>query len=117
MTFTRDEILCGALTLEQPLPGPRVNVDTILLSAWVRPPFPPSKGGILEMGCASGAVVLLLALRFPHVERLMGMDIQKPLVEMARRNALANNLSHRVSFFEGTCGPWMLPSPRSFSPW
>ncbi|GAB1399986.1 methyltransferase domain-containing protein [Aminivibrio sp.] len=101
MTFTRDEILCGALTLEQPLPGPRVNVDTILLSAWVRPPFPPSKGGILEMGCASGAVVLLLALRFPHVERLMGMDIQKPLVEMARRNALANNLSHRVSFFEG----------------
>ena len=101
MSFTRDEILYGALTIEQPLPGPRVNVDTILLSAWVRPPFPPSQGGVLEMGCASGAVILLLALRFPAIPRLAGMDIQKPLVEMAMRNAVENGLSDRVAFHEG----------------
>ena len=68
------------------------------------------------MGCASGAVVLLLALRFPHVLRLSGMDIQKPLVEMARRNAIENGLSDRVSFFEGDVRTVeaVLP-PRSFS--
>ncbi len=116
MTVTRDEILFGALTLEQPLPGPRVNVDTVLLSAWVRPPFPPSEGGVLEMGCASGAVILLLALRFPEIPRLAGMDIQKHLVEMARRNALGNGLSDRVSFFEGDLrAVETLFPPRSFS--
>ena len=116
MTITRDDILFGALTLEQPLPGPRVNVDTILLSAWVRPPFPPSGEGILEMGCASGAVILLLALRFPAIPCLAGMDIQKPLVEMARRNALGNDLSERVSFFEGDVRTVeTLFPPRSFS--
>ena len=68
------------------------------------------------MGCASGAVVLLLALRFPHILRLSGMDIQKPLVEMARRNAIENGLSDRVSFFEGDVRTVeaVLP-PRSFS--
>lgn len=101
--ISRDSILYGALSLEQPESGPRVNADTVLLAAYVRSGFSRWKGefSLLEMGCASGAVTLILALRFPDIPHLWGMDIQRDLVEMAKTNASANGLRERVSFIEG----------------
>lgn len=101
MILTRDDVLFGALSLQQPAEGPRVTVDTILLAAYVRNTFPRTGGALLEMGCASGAVALILALRFPALSSIQGMDIQGELTMLAGENARFNGLADRVSFLQG----------------
>ncbi len=101
MSVTRDDVLYGRLSLRQPADGPRINVDTVLLAAYVRDTFPRSGGKALELGCASGAVSLILALRFPSLLSIRGLDIQDELVSLANGNAFLNNLSDRVSFTSG----------------
>ncbi|MDR3230718.1 MAG: methyltransferase domain-containing protein [Synergistaceae bacterium] len=95
--MTHDEILYGKLKIWQPDEGPRVNMDTVLLAAWVRP---RSRGesAFVELGSATGAVSLLLALRFPGKLRVLGLEIQPHLEELARRNCLENGLTERAAF-------------------
>ncbi|MBP6333352.1 MAG: methyltransferase [Aminivibrio sp.] len=100
MTVTKDDLLYGVLSLRQPAEGPRVNVDTILLAAYVRDTFPRTGGKILELGCASGAVSLILALRFPAAA-VTGLEIQEDLAALAGENAALNGLSGRVSVVRG----------------
>lgn len=105
MTTDCCDILYGVLKMHQPLEGdgPRVNVDTILLAHFAR--FSP-RAKVLEMGCAQGAVSLILAKRrsikmadgdseMPPIE---GIDIQKDLVELAKRNAVLNGLAEQTDF-------------------
>lgn len=118
MTVTKDDLLYGALTLRQPAEGPRVNVDTILLSAYVRDTFPRTGGRILELGCASGAVSLILALRFPDAA-LTGLEIQEDLAALAEENAAINGLSGRISVVRGdlrNSGTLFPPSPSTAWP-
>jgi tRNA1(Val) A37 N6-methylase TrmN6 len=93
MESTVDALLYGALTLRQPLRGPRVALDSVLLAAWAR----PKKGGrAIELGSAHGGVTLLLSLRNRHLSHLEGLEIQEPLHRLALENARANGLD--VSF-------------------
>lgn len=95
MNAGREDLLRGALKIEQPSEneGPRVNLDTILLAHFTR----PKKGEkILEIGCAHGAVSLILAKRGHNIE---GVDIQSHLIEMAVENALVNGLKDRTKFY------------------
>lgn len=82
------ELLNGALRLLQPEAGNglRVNVDTVLLADFTRP---KRSERILEIGCAHGAVSLILAKRGLAVE---GIDIQPHLIELAKQNARLNGL-------------------------
>ncbi|MDO9508138.1 MAG: methyltransferase [Thermovirgaceae bacterium] len=97
MKTTRDAILYGELLLDQPVDGPRVSVDTVLLSSYVK-----VRGGekVIELGSAHGAISLLLARRFPSAV-IEGLEIQPGLVALARKNAAGNGLHERVSFREG----------------
>lgn len=96
-----DDILYGALRMYQPDEdsGPRVNVDTVLLSG-----FADARSGsrVIEMGCAHGAITLILAKRASDRgdlrKRFEGFDINPRLVEMAALNAELNALSDRVKF-------------------
>ena len=97
---TRDDVLYGALSLRQPLCGPRVNVDTILLAAYVRDTFPREGGLMAELGSAAGAVSLILGLRFPRLS-VLGLEIQEDLAAMAEENAHLNGLHPRVRFYGG----------------
>lgn len=93
----REDLLRGELRIKQPPEneGPRVNLDTILLAHFTR----PKKGErILEIGCAHGAVSLILAKRGHTVE---GVDIQPHLIEMAEENALENGLEDKAKFYTG----------------
>ena len=93
---TCDEFFNGRLKLLQPLNGPRVNLDTILLSSWVKIHAHDSR--VIEAGCASGAISLILAMKFNvHVT---GLDIQGDLIELAKRNAELNSISN-ASFIHG----------------
>lgn len=95
---TCDDILYGKLRLFQPLNGPRVNIDTVLLSA-----FAKIKRGekVIELGSAHGAISLLLALRFPGAGLIEGLEIQEDLWELGKENIHINNLETRVSFTHG----------------
>jgi tRNA1(Val) A37 N6-methylase TrmN6 len=99
--MTRDEILYGKLKLWQPDEGPRVNMDTVLLAAYVRV-RPRAASSFIELGAAAGAVSLILALRFPERFQILGIEIQEELAALARRNRLENGFSGdgdgRVSF-------------------
>ena len=95
--MTRDDILYGKLKLWQPDEGPRVNMDTVLLAAYVRLK-PRCESSFVELGTAAGAVSLMLALRFPKKFRILGLEIQPELEELAQRNRLESGLGDRVSF-------------------
>ena len=95
---TFDDVLFGSVKMIQPLNGPRVNMDTILLSAWVK--IRSGMLEILEAGCATGAISLILAQRYRNVN-VTGVDIQPELVQIANLNAENNNLSDRVRFIAG----------------
>ena len=99
-----DDILYGALKVIQPEvgDGPRVNVDTILLADFARFPL---RAKVLEMGCAHGAVTLILVkrrrLEYPGqiAPTIDAFDINPDLIAMARRNAEMNDSDADVNFF------------------
>jgi len=95
--MTRDDILYGKLKLWQPDEGPRVNMDTVLLAAYVRLKS-RCESSFIELGSAAGAVSLMLALRFPKKFCVLGLEIQPELEELAQRNCLESGLGDRVSF-------------------
>ena len=95
---TCDEFFGGKLKLLQPLTGPRVNLDTILLASWVKLRSRDSK--IIEAGCASGAIALILAMKFGAKIHVTGLDIQSELIELAERNADINAINN-ISFING----------------
>lgn len=95
---TCDEIRCGSLKLLQPQTGPRVNLDTILLTHWVK--FRSRHTNYIEAGCATGAVSLILARKFPHI-RITGVEIQPELSDLARTNTESHGLSERVQIITG----------------
>ena len=95
--MTHDDILYGKLKLWQPDEGPRVNMDTVLLAAYVRLK-PRCESSFVELGAATGAISLMLALRFPKKFRILGLEIQPELEELAQRNRIESGLGERVSF-------------------
>ncbi|MEG1603481.1 MAG: methyltransferase [Cloacibacillus sp.] len=98
MTACHD-LLYGVLKIIQPEEGRglRVNMDTILLAHFTR----PRRGErILEIGCAHGAVSLILAKRGFAVE---GIDIQPHLIELAVENAKLNGLDAKFRTADIRC--------------
>ncbi|PIE54171.1 MAG: methyltransferase [Dethiosulfovibrio peptidovorans] len=94
--MTVDELKGLNLHLRQPVQGPRVNVDTVLLAG-----FTKVKSGerVCELGCAHGAVSLILAKR--RAISMVGVDLQEHLTAMARKNAQANSLDDKADFLCG----------------
>ena len=108
---TFDDILYGKLKMHQPLHGPRISVDTILLSWFAKL---KNDDNVIELGTASGAVALILAKRWPHVPVIRAIDIQEDLIKMAKENAAINGLSDRVVFEVGDIRKYTLftqPNP------
>ncbi|MDR1471470.1 MAG: methyltransferase [Synergistaceae bacterium] len=91
-----NDILFGALKMFQPADGagPRVNMDTVLLAHYAR--IKP-RSRVVEMGCAHGAVSIILSRRTPSA-RIDAFDINRELIDMARENARLNSAGG-VSFF------------------
>jgi tRNA1Val (adenine37-N6)-methyltransferase len=94
---TADILLSGRLTVFQKATGYRFSIDALLLSHFVR----LRKGHrVVDIGTGSGVIALVLACRFPDA-RITGVEIQKELVDMARRSIEVNRLAGRVEIREG----------------
>lgn len=91
-TLTEDALLGGRVRLLQPARGYRVAVDAVLLAAAVD--AGPSER-VLDLGAGVAAVGLCLAARRPGC-RVVGIELQATLAELAERNANLNGMADRV---------------------
>jgi tRNA1Val (adenine37-N6)-methyltransferase len=76
--------------------GYRFALDAFLLADFVSAasPFP-----LLDLGTGCGVVALFLARRFPH-GRVVGVELQTPLVAVARQNVVRNGLECQVDIVQ-----------------
>jgi tRNA1(Val) A37 N6-methylase TrmN6 len=90
--LTQDAFLGGRVSLFQPRKGYRAGIDPVLLAASV-----PAHANqtVLELGCGAGAAILCLAARVPAL-RLTGVELQSEYADLARRNAVTNNVNLNV---------------------
>lgn len=95
LELTEDAIWGGRIRVRQPKRGYRVNLDTILLAAAVE-----EGARLLEAGCGVGAGLLTAASRFPHA-RLVGVERDQNIAELARENVAMNAMSARVEIVTG----------------
>lgn len=85
---TLDAILDGRLRIIQPRDGYRFALDAILLARFARV---RSRDRVLELGGGCGVVSALVALLHSPRE-VVTLELQRELVEMARRNGELNRL-------------------------
>jgi tRNA1(Val) A37 N6-methylase TrmN6 len=103
--LTDDRLLGGRLRFCQPAHGYRVAIDPVLLAAAV-----PAAAGqqILDAGAGTGAAGLCLAVRVAGC-RVVGLELQRSLQQIARLNVEQNGLDERV---EVLVGDLVRPPPR-----
>jgi tRNA1Val (adenine37-N6)-methyltransferase len=90
---TLDVIFQGRLRIIQPESGYRFSVDAVLLAGLtrVRP-----HDRVVDLGTGCGVIPLLLAFK-QQVAHISGIEIQKSLANMARRNVLINGFGHLIN--------------------
>ena len=100
-------LLGGKVRLLQMQNGYRTAIDSIFLAAAV-----PAKAGetVLDLGCGVGAVSFCLHARIPGLT-ITGLDFQKPLIDLARRNSMLNNCGDYIHFVHGD----LLKAPKELS--
>ncbi|MDT8862627.1 tRNA1(Val) (adenine(37)-N6)-methyltransferase [Alkalihalobacillus sp. MEB130] len=72
------------------------SIDAILLGRFVHVPI--QKGNILDLCTGNGVIPVLLTTR--SKARIVGIDIQSKLVEMANRTLQLNDIHNQIEFME-----------------
>ena len=75
----------------------RLSTDCVLLADFARPER--ARRGI-DLGCASGAIALLLLSRAPALH-MTGLELQSAAAELARENMARNGLAERSEIVTG----------------
>lgn len=96
-TETADDILGGRFKVLQKKKGYRFSIDAILLAHFVG--SGPS-GRILDLGAGSGIIALLLLHLRPE-SRVVGLEIQPELADMAKRTLALNGMTDALTILEG----------------
>jgi tRNA1Val (adenine37-N6)-methyltransferase len=94
---TVDELLGRGVKIFQKEKGYRFSVDALLLAHFVR-----LKRGdlIVDLGTGSGVIAIILAQR-KECGKIVGVDIQEELVDMAGRSVILNDLQDKVNVCHG----------------
>jgi tRNA1(Val) A37 N6-methylase TrmN6 len=102
---SEDRLLDGRVLLRQPQDGYRAAIDPVMLAAAVT-----AEAGetVLDLGSGVGAASLCLASRVEGC-RIFGLEMQPPLVALARQNIEINGFAGRVETMIGTL---QQPPPR-----
>lgn len=61
-------------------------------------PEPTRFKSVLDVGCGTGGWLIETAKTYPHIPRLVGVDVSKRMIDYARSQADAQHLSDRVEF-------------------
>jgi tRNA1Val (adenine37-N6)-methyltransferase len=94
---TADELLGRRVKIFQKEKGYRFSVDALLLAHFVR-----LKRGdlIVDLGTGSGVIAIIMAQR-EECGKVVGVDIQEELVDMATRSVMLNDLQEKVNICHG----------------
>jgi tRNA1Val (adenine37-N6)-methyltransferase len=87
--LTRDTILGGELTLDQPKTGYRFSLDSILLARFATA---RRRDRVLELGAGCGVVAIAIAALF-HPGEVAAIEIQPSLARLIESNAALNVVS------------------------
>jgi tRNA1Val (adenine37-N6)-methyltransferase len=90
---TLDTLLNGSLQILQRKKGYRFSVDAALLSQFIRI---RKDEKVIDLGTGCGVLPLLLS-QTTKAHSFVGVEIQKGLAELARKNVVLNHLDHRIS--------------------
>jgi tRNA1(Val) A37 N6-methylase TrmN6 len=93
--LTEDAVLGGRIRIRQPARGYRVNVDTLLLAASVE-----AGPRLMEAGCGVGAGLLTVASLCADA-KLVGVERDQNIADIARENVAMNAMSDRVEIVTG----------------
>ncbi len=94
---TVDELLGRRVKIFQQEKGYRFSVDALLLAHFVR----VKKGDlIVDLGTGSGVIAIIVAQR-KECGKVVAVDIQEDLVDLARRNVMLNALQEKVNICHG----------------
>ncbi len=94
---TIDEISGSRLRIFQKEKGYRFSIDALLLAHFVH----LKKGDrIVDLGTGSGVIAVIMA-RKKECGKVVGVDIQEELVDMARRSVQLNNLEEKLVICRG----------------
>ncbi|MBI3398203.1 MAG: tRNA (adenine(22)-N(1))-methyltransferase TrmK [Deltaproteobacteria bacterium] len=93
---TLDEL--DSLKIIQKKNGYRFSADSVQLANFILPL--QSTDSVIDIGTGSGVIPLILAKESP-VQNIIGIEIQKSLVDIAKRNVELNDLSSRIRILEG----------------
>lgn len=93
---TLEELDARGLVILQPQKGYRFNSDSVILANLVE-----VKEGekVYDLGCGSGVMGLLIAAK--KGAKVVGVEIQPALADMAKRSVLANDYGDRIEILEG----------------
>jgi tRNA1Val (adenine37-N6)-methyltransferase len=92
-----DELLGGLVKIFQKEKGYRFSVDALLLAHFVR----VKKGDLIaDLGTGSGVIAIIVAQR-KECGRVVAVDIQEELVDMAKRSVMLNDLQEKVNVCHG----------------
>jgi tRNA1Val (adenine37-N6)-methyltransferase len=94
---TIDALPGGRLKVIQKEKGYRFSVDAYLLAHFVQL---KQNDRVLDMGTGSGVISIIVAVNSPYA-RVVGLDVQEEMVEMARRSIAMNGLDDRIDVRQG----------------
>ena len=95
MSVTVDSICRGELRLAQPRHGYRFNVDSIILADFIERTGTGPVGAAVDLGAGCGVVGLLIARR-QIARRVLLVELQQELADLAAENVERNDLQGRV---------------------
>lgn len=79
----------------------RFGTDAVLLSSFTSNYARYKKNtSIVDMGTGSGIIPILLSAK-TNAEKIIGLEIQQPMAEMAQRSVIGNHLQDRISIING----------------
>ncbi|MBI5047795.1 MAG: tRNA (adenine(22)-N(1))-methyltransferase TrmK [Deltaproteobacteria bacterium] len=78
--------------------GYRFSADSVLLADFILPL--KSTDSVIDLGTGSGVIPLILAQK-SSVQKIVGIEIQEGLADIAKRNVELNNLSSRIRITQG----------------
>jgi len=61
-------------------------------------PDPSALRRVLDVGCGTGSWIIETAKTYPTIEKLVGIDVNRPMIEYAREQAKIQQVADRVEF-------------------
>lgn len=93
-----EDLEYNGLKIIQKKDGFRFGIDAVILSDFVKKNI--DKSIVLDIGTGTGIISILLAGK-TNAKKIIGLDIQQQVCDMAKRSVELNNLQERVEIVNG----------------